>query len=284
MPGKVLSFFRGNGPANRRTLIACRTIPTALVLLFLSACGQSLDTETIAQTIQDDVIKHGGVSLKSVTCPRNIKPEVDGTFECIGAIDTGYTFTIPVKQKDAQGTVTWDVPNTKGLLNVAKFETTIQEAVQGEIGSRPIIRCGDGFKPVKPGQVFECKVMVKEKPVAQTTKDTKTPGKPTQPKPAPSNAPGTKGKQPAKPDAIVVAVDPDGNVSWQRVMPGGVSQLLPKPVQTPQPPTAPTAATGDKEPAAKPATQAPASPTAPPPPAQQSADDFLNQAGAFDDF
>jgi hypothetical protein len=284
MSDKMLSMPQDNSVTSRKPFPVYGSILTALAGFILSGCGRSLNTETIAQTIQDDVIKQGGVSLKSVTCPRNVKLEAESTFECIGTIDTGYTFTIPVKQKDAQGTVTWDVPNTKGLLNVAKFETLIQEAVQGEIGSRPIINCGDGFKPIKPGQVFECKITVKEKPNPKTTKDPKTPDRPAPPKSAQSRQPGTKGNQPAKPDLIVVAVAPDGNVSWQRVMPGGVSQLLPKPAQKPQSAPEQTAATTDQAPATKPETPTPASPTAPPPPAQQSADDFLNQAGAFDDF
>jgi hypothetical protein len=235
-----------------------------LSLLGLTACAKTLDHDKIAQSIQQDVIKQGGISLKSVTCPPKIEPKANESFECTGEMDTGYTFTIAVKQKDDQGTVSWDVPNTKGMLNLAKFETSIQEAVQGEVGARPIIRCGgDGYKPVKPGQIFTCKVDVKPAAGAAAAKDAKAqPGSPT------------KSKQP---DKIVVAIDADGNVNWQRVVPGGVSQLLPK---SAQPKTASAQATAGANPAA--ATDRPTAP--PPPPAQKNAEDFLNQPGASNQF
>lgn len=237
-------------------------------LLSLTACSKSLDSEKIAQTIQQDVIKQGGISLKSVICPRKIEPKANDSFECVGEMDTGYTFTIPVKQKDDQGSVTWDIPNTKGMLNLAKFETTIQESVQSEIGSRPIIRCGgDGYKTVKPGQTFECKVEVKETPSPIKSGQTQAQVPVGKPQPAPAANPA----KPKQPDRIVVAVDADGNVNWQRVVSGGVSALLPKPE------SAPGQAVRQAE------VTAPA-PKAPAPPAQKNAEDFLNQKGAADQF
>ena len=241
-------------------------------LLSLTACSKTLDSEKIAQTIQQDVIKQGGISLKSVTCPRKIEPKANESFDCLGEMDTGYTFTIPVKQKDDQGSVTWDIPNTKGMLNLAKFETTIQESVQGEIGSRPIIRCGgDGYKAVKPGQTFECKVEVKKASNPSKNGQTKAQVVAGKPQPAPSTNP-TKPKQP---DRIVVAIDADGNISWQRVVSGGVSALLPKPEPTPGQPAG--------QPVRQAEVAAPA-PKAPAPPAQKNAEDFLNQKGAADQF
>ncbi len=255
-----------------RTTFLNKTIAlVSLSLLSLTACAKTLDSEKIAQSIEQDVIKQGGISLKSVTCPPKIEPKADEGFECTGEMDTGYTFTIPVKQKDDQGTVSWDVPNTRGMLNLAKFETSIQEAVQGEIGTRPIIRCGgDGYKPVKPGQIFECKVEVKDKPpIAKNAQPTKAVA--TQE----AKAQSAKSNQPKQPDKIVVAIDTDGNVNWQRVVPGGISQLLPKP---PEPKTMPTAAASNKMPAVAGRSAAPA------PPAQKNAEDFLNQPGASDQF
>ncbi|UBF26254.1 DUF4333 domain-containing protein [Kovacikia minuta CCNUW1] len=244
-------------------------------LLTLTACGKTLDSENIAQRIQQDVIRQGGISLKTVTCPGKIEPESGERFECIGEIDTGYTFTIPVKQQDDQGRVTWDVPNAKGLLNVAKFETTLQEAVQAEIGSRPIIRCGDGFKPIKPGQIFECKLEVKEK--VGDPKGSKVAGDAR--KPAPSNTPQRRTGKNLKPETIVVSVGADGNVSWQRVLPGAVSELSPKPAEksTRSANREVPSTQSSVKPASKPAAN-------PEPPAQKSAEDFLNQPGASDQF
>ncbi len=229
-----------------------------LGLLALTACSQSLDRDRIAQSIQQDVIKRGGISLKTVTCPATIKPEAGQSFECVGETDAGYTFTIPVKQQDDRGTVVWDLPNAKGLLNLAKFEAIVQAAVQEEIGSRPIIRCGGLYKAVQPGQTFECAVDIKDTP--------------------PPNPTALKSKtvkvRPGKPDTILVTIDADRNVNWQRLIAGVVPNSTADVPSDKTPPatTTPPAADSSKAPSAK------------IPSAKGSAADFLNQPGAADQF
>jgi hypothetical protein len=56
-----------------------------------------------------------------------IAPET--SFTCTGELDPQGAFPIQVTQKDDQGGVEWEVPNSKGLLNLATIETTIQEAI-----------------------------------------------------------------------------------------------------------------------------------------------------------
>ncbi len=274
-----------------------RVLPVMLsgLLIGLTACsGGGLQGERIAQAIQDDVIKQGGTSLKAVTCPKEIKPEVGSTFDCIGEIDTGYTFTIPVKQNDDKGNVVWDVPNAKGLLNVPKLQTLIQEALQSELGARPVVECGGTYKPIKAGQTFDCKLDYKKPDPKQDAKDGKTGDKPaadiataqSPAKTAPDQAAagnaeadknsdksekGDKSGKPGKGKAekILVTIDPQGNLSWQRVLPDSGKKVA----------AVPGAAT-------KPGEQATAAPSsaaaAAAPPAQANADDFLNQAGATD--
>lgn len=200
----------------------------------------------MAQSIQQSVIKQGGISLKTVTCPRNIKPEAGQSFECIGETDTSYTFIIPVKQQDDQGNLVWDVPNAKGLLNVAKLETIVQQSVESEIGSRPLIHCGGTYKAVRPGETFVCAVEVK------------------QPAPKPPQAIDQKkaalktvSVKPSKPDVIVVRIDPENNINWQRIISGAVNPTI--------------AAQTDEQ-------------KSPALPAKSSAEDFLNQPGAADEF
>jgi len=266
-----------------------RFIVPVLCVLTLTACSKTLDHEKIAQTIQQDVIKQGGTSLKKVTCPKNIEPKAGEEFNCIGEIETGYTFTIPVKQQDAQGNVTWKVPNAKGLLNLASFETQIQEALTSEYGSRPIIDCGDGYKAFKPGQTFECKVTVKpgnpkdakdtKASAGKDAKATEADAKDTKDASKDPKAVKTVALRSSKPDKIVVTTDTDSNVSWQRVMPGSQVKTDPKTAKA-------GAADAGKQPdAAKPGEAAP-SPTsnASPVPAKPDANQFLDQPGASDKF
>ncbi len=224
-------------------------------VLILTGCSKTLDRDRIAQSIQRDVIQQGGVSLKMVSCPKNIPQEAEQTFECIGETDAGYTFTIPVKQQNAEGSVLWDIPNAKGLLNLAKLEMLVQEGVQSEIGSRPIIRCSGTYKAVKPGETFECAVDVKAQP-------------PKKPKLAKLNAIPLK----PKPDRILVTIDTDRNVNWQRVLPGAL--LNPTPDQA-------SAAVSTATPTV---TNQPTAATKPAPSAKSNAEDFLNQPGAADEF
>jgi hypothetical protein len=232
-----------------------------------------LDSDLIAQTIQQDVIKQGGVSLKTVTCPKGIQPGIGKTFECIGEINSGYTFTIAVKQQDDQGSVIWDVPNTKGLLNMAKFESLIQAAVSSEIGSRSVIQCGDTlYRAVKAGQTFDCKVEVKEHQESKgmersseiPERTAMSDGKSQRPAIAIATA------KPKQPDKIVVTIDTENNVSWQRVVASAIQSTsgTTKPSSVKE--------SGTTQSGIPPAT------TASPPVTKGNAEEFLNQPGALD--
>ncbi len=175
--------------------------------LGLVACGgEKLAGDRIAQTIQTDIITHGGTSLKAVTCPPSISPQKDAKFECTGELTNGYTFTIGVTQRDAQGHVVWDVPNTPGLLNMPKIATLIQESLKSELGDRPIVKCPGTYRPVQPGQSFDCALQL-------------------------SGDPKTAGTKPnSAPEKIVVLMDDQGNIGWQRTF---QTADQPKPGTTP---------------------------------------------------
>ena len=174
--------------------------------IVLPACG--LNHKQIAGRIQDDIVTNGGTSLKSVTCPRGIKPEAGKTFECVGEMDNGYTFTIPVQQQDNEGNISWDVPHAKGLVNVPKLQALMQETLTTEVGTNPSINCGGIYKPVTPGEGFECQFSYK------ATKQT-SPAKTIKGKSAKSSKP----IEVTQTEKITITTDDKGNVSWQRVLP-----------------------------------------------------------------
>jgi len=178
-------------------------------LIAIAGCANTVDSRKVADAIQQDITKNGGTSLKKVTCPGNVKPEVGKTFNCVGEIDNGYTFTITVKQQDAKGAIAWDVPNAKGLINMPKLEALIQEAVATEISTRPSVTCGGIYRAVKPGEGFECQAaykVMKPVPPSKTVK-----GKPSKPKPP---------IEVSQTEKISVTTDENGNISWQRVLTG----------------------------------------------------------------
>ncbi len=221
---------------------ACRSLITILGSIAISACSGGLKGDGIAQAIKEDVVTLGGISLKSVTCPSRITPKKDARFECTGELDTGYTFTIGVTQRDDQGSVVWDVPNTPGLLNMAKIETLIQDALKAELGDRPTVDCDGTYKPIRPGQSFDCKLEYANPPKS-----------------------GAGGKSvPSSPkqvqaEKIVVLIDQQGGIGWQRVFKNSGAKVGTKPPTTASQPaaSAPDASSSASPP---PAIAAPASP------------------------
>ena len=239
-------------------------LPVTLLFctLALASCGKTLDTAKIEDTIRGSVVDQGGTSLKSVICPSDIKPMPGQSFECVGVLESGAGVAIAVTQQDDQGNVQWDVPSVKGLLNMSKLQAVFQEGLQ-KAGGQVRVDCGSNpYRPAKPGEIFDCKVL---------KQDNRLPGT-TQP------APTAKLNQP---DTIQVKVDLSGDVSWQPIVPVQVAQssTLANNLKTASGQPAPV----QPEKAASPASPAPDSRSAAPP-AEKSAEDFLNQPGAADDF
>jgi hypothetical protein len=141
-----------------------------------------------------------------------VKPAADQTFECLGTLDTGGTFAINVKQKDSQGTVLWDIPSVRGLVNVAKLETLLQETLTSEIRTALRVECGDSYRAVRPGETFDCNVQSAAKPLAASTKGTIA-------KAVAASTFKDGATKSATPKKIVVTMDAEGTINWQEVLP-----------------------------------------------------------------
>jgi hypothetical protein len=258
--------------------ISRKLVPTAVLFvgaIALTSCGKTLDYAKIEAQIKEGITKEGGSSLQSVICPMDIKPEAGRTFECIGVLDSKAGFAIAVKQQDDQGTVVWDVQSVKGLLNMAKLQDEFAQGLKKEVGEARVDCSSSVYRAAKPGETFECKLLKREE-----KSTVKVIGKVSDQKPDPSKPaklPTDKNK-PKEDDRIQVTIQPSGDINWQRIIPVPASQL---------------AAVDPKEGAKKDGKpkdakgEAPAKGDAPAKgnaPAAKSADDFLNQPGAMDDF
>ncbi len=233
-------------------------------LVGLTACAPTLNTKQIEEIIQQSIIKQGGISLKGVTCPDRVKPAIGQAFECFGDLETGKAVAIAVKQVDNQGTVTWDVPSVKGLLNLEKLETQLQDAIQAETGLHPRVKCGSPYRAIKPGESFACLVFkqaVKKEAKASAKAEKRAGAKPKE-----------------QPDGILVTIDPDGNVNWQEIFRDRTLVAKATDAADPNAPSDPTAAAAAAA-AAEPSTSGGVSA-----PAAASTDDFLNQPGSADGF
>ncbi len=195
---------------------SCHLVGLVVVgLVALPACSKLLEVGSLETEIRESVIRQGGLSLKTVTCPKDVPLEAGRAVDCVGELDSGELFAIPARQTDAPGKVEWDVPNTKGLLNLVKLETLFQETLQTNAGKSLTIECGQGYRSVKPGESFECQI----KPSGSKQLTNRSTAQKSQ-----SAKPEIKGKTARKPgsvqpaESILVTIDPENNVNWREVI------------------------------------------------------------------
>ncbi len=166
---------------------------SVLVLLLtvapLAACGNRLNVSVIEDTIKADIERQGRrLALREVRCPTDVTQQAGAFFRCVGELDPEGSFTINVTQQDDQGTVTWDIPNSKALLNLTKVEEGIQQGLVEAIGKQALIDCGEAMYRVnQPGNRFECRVIGGLVDGADTI------------------------------NTVLVTVDATGNLDWQEV-------------------------------------------------------------------
>jgi hypothetical protein len=153
----------------------------------LAACSNQLSNADVEAAIKADIERQGRrLSLKEVRCPSDVEKQAEAYFRCVGELDPEGTFTINVTQTDSQGNVTWEVPNSKVLLNLASVEARIQQGLAQALGRRAPIDCGSELYRInQPGDQFECQI------VGGLTLDAKTL------------------------DSILVKIDAEGNLNWQ---------------------------------------------------------------------
>jgi hypothetical protein len=186
--------------------------------LAVSGCSNRLDTGAVEATLKADIERQGRrLSLNAVRCPSDVTRQAGAYFRCVGELNPEGTFTINVTQQDTQGTITWEVPNSKALLNLPKVEDSIQQGLAKAFGKRALIDCGTATYRVNlPGDRFQCQIVGGIEAEATTL------------------------------ESVLVKIDPDSNLSWQELRATPTLAALPAAVGSPPGTTAtpgqPTAA------------------------------------------
>ena len=85
----------------------------ALTLTSLADCTCTLDHEKIESHIREKV-KERGVTLKSITCPKDRKIAAGDKFECDIEADNGEKGKVAVEQTDDKGSIKWEVTSGDG--------------------------------------------------------------------------------------------------------------------------------------------------------------------------
>ena len=119
---------------------------TAVLALAAAGCG-SLDTgkaeKQIAQIIESQV----GVTVSSVDCPENVKPQAGNVFTCTATAPDGTAAEITVAQRDDKGNVHISAP----LVNVRRLEQVLGAKIGGDLR----VDCPD-LVTAKRGDSFSC--------------------------------------------------------------------------------------------------------------------------------
>ena len=157
-------------------------------LTLLSACNHRLNIQKIEADIEADIERQGRrITLNTVICPENVTKQADAYFRCVGELDSGEIFTINVIQQDDKGTVVWDVPSSKTLLNLVSLEADIQQELSQVVAQRVTVSCDGAYRVNERGDSFECDV------VGLITSGTD------------------------RIDSVLIEVDAEGNVGWREV-------------------------------------------------------------------
>ena len=185
-------------------------------LALASGCSNRLDTSTVEATLKADIERQGRrLSLNAVRCPSDVTRQAGAYFRCVGELNPEGTFTINVTQQDTQGTITWEVPNSKALLNLPKVEDSIQQGLAKAFGKRALIDCGTATYRVNlPGDRFQCQVVGGLEAGATSIQ------------------------------SVLVSIDTDGNLSWQELRASPALAALPAASSQPGAPAAGQAAPG----------------------------------------
>lgn len=248
--------------------------------LVVTGCQRGIRTEAIEAAILQDLESQGEIPVVTVSCPQRVQPIVGEAFSCTGELDSGDIFLVTVTPEDEAGNVAWEIPNSKGLLNLAILEAHFQEEIASELGVEATIDCGSTYRVNRPGDSFECAVANAIAPTSQSDQSNQAdPASQTEQANPANPSDQTDPSTQAEPVLVevVVNVDQQGNVNWQQIRRVQAAQATDSPTTA----AAPAAAspTANAAPNAEQSESATATPSE-----AQTAEDFLDDPSALDDF
>lgn len=101
----------------------------AFAAVVMGACSNSLDVAKgeaeIKKDLQDPSI---GLTVESVTCPKDVPVKANTTFVCKVTIKGGDNVDVKVTQKDDQGNVTLDYKNSLFVPDLANIRSALSNA------------------------------------------------------------------------------------------------------------------------------------------------------------
>lgn len=128
----------------------------AVGLVVLTGCSKTIDEAKLQDTIRDKVAADQGITLTSVSCPKDRKAKTGDIFQCTATTDSGATITFDVTQTSDNGDVKYDSKDV--YIPPAGLTTSIQEAATSSADVQVTATCPKAVvAPGGNGQI-ECQV------------------------------------------------------------------------------------------------------------------------------
>jgi hypothetical protein len=132
-----------------------RIVPLAALALFVAGC-MNLDAKKLEDNIRD-TLKDKGVTLKSLTCPKDRKMKNGDKFTCDGETDDGDKVVFDVEQTSSSGDIKW---NLRGAIIQAD---DLGDSIETKIGENADVKCPDKAMILPKGKKITCDVTVEGK-------------------------------------------------------------------------------------------------------------------------
>jgi hypothetical protein len=122
---------------------------------FEASCngGHTLNEKGAEKMIRDGFVTQAGVTPTAVECPKSVKIEKGGRFDCTVAVE-GLNGVVTLEQKDAKTYV--EIVQVSGLLISNTLEAGIGEKLKGTSGLEVKVDCGPRVRASTPGATFRC--------------------------------------------------------------------------------------------------------------------------------
>jgi hypothetical protein len=142
------------------TATRARLLPCLLAAAALAGCGRNLEMTGVQKAITRGIADQAGLEIVSVACPER-PMKANDVFQCVAVPKGGGRLTIDVTQSDDQGTTTWKVARTEGLLDLSKIEASVQVGLKDQARVDATVSCGGRWKAAKAGDRFECAAKIR---------------------------------------------------------------------------------------------------------------------------
>jgi hypothetical protein len=134
----------------------CATVLSIAAL----ACTPMIDGSKVESTIKDTGGQKG-ITLTTITCPKDQKVQAGATFTCPSTTSDGDSIAWEVTQKDGAGNVDFKAPN---VMDQQKLGDLVEPQLTASAGGAIDMKCPSKWIVPKTGAKFSCDATLADKP------------------------------------------------------------------------------------------------------------------------